>query len=154
MLKIKLTRIGKRNQPHFRIVVNEARDKRDGKYVESLGHYAPAETPKILKIDSERFEHWLKQGAQPTETVAALYTRFKSEEPFPAKTKQKLNRKAKARLAAEKSASAEAKADEETKAAKAAEVKAEKPAEETKEATPAPEAEPETKKEKQEEASK
>ena len=133
MLKIKLTRIGKRNQPHFRIVVNEAKDKRDGKYVESLGHYASAETPKILKLDVERYDHWLKQGAQPTETVAALYTRFKSGEPFPAKKKEKLNRKAKARLAAEKEAK-----ETETPVVETAKVE-EKQAEEVKEAAPAEE---------------
>lgn len=107
MLKVKLTRTGKKNQTHYRIVVNEARDKRDGKYVESLGYYAPTQTPKLLEINIERFDYWISQGAQATETVAALVEKFKSGNPFPPKTKKKLNKKAKARLAAEKEAKIE-----------------------------------------------
>lgn len=126
MLKIKLSRYGKRKQAHFRIVVNEARDKRDGKYVEMIGHYAPAQTPKILELDAKRYDYWVSQGAQPTDTVAALYKKSKSKNPFPAK-KQKLNKKAKARLAAEK----EAAAISQTEAEKPAEKPAE-PTEETK----------------------
>jgi small subunit ribosomal protein S16 len=98
MLKIKLARFGKRNQPHYRIVVNTDREKRDGKYVALLGHYAPAQSPKILEIDVAAFKEWLKKGAQPTETVAALFKRFQSKDPFPAK-KAQLSRKAKAKLA-------------------------------------------------------
>jgi len=51
MLKIKLIRFGKKNQPHYRIVIQEARTKRDGKYTAKLGHYAPAQKPKILFAD-------------------------------------------------------------------------------------------------------
>lgn len=130
MLKIKLARFGKRNQPHYRIVVNEARDKRDGSYVALLGHYAPTQEPKLLQIDVAAFDTWVKQGAQPTETVASLYTRFKSGTPFPAK-KASLSKKAKAKIAAaeeEKKAAAEAAA-----AAKEAPVEA---APEATEATP------------------
>ncbi len=108
MLKIKLARFGKRNQPHYRIVVAEARGKRDGKYVEKLGHYAPTQTPKILQIDTQKFVSWLKKGAQPTETVAALFKRFKSGKPFPAK-KKKLSKKAKAKLATKEKQTEEAK---------------------------------------------
>lgn len=103
MLKVKLTRTGKKNQAHFRIVVNEARDKRDGSYVEKLGHYAPAQIPKLLEINIERFDYWISKGAQPTDTVASLVKRFKSGNPFPTKKKKKLNKKAKARLAADPS---------------------------------------------------
>ena len=101
MLKIKLARFGKRNQPHYRIVINEARTKRDGKYVALLGHYAPTQTPKLLKIDMKAYREWMKKGAQPTETVASLAKRFESGNPFPEKTK-KMSKKAKAKLAAEK----------------------------------------------------
>jgi len=103
MLKIKLARFGKKKQPHYRIVINEARDKRDGAYVEAIGHYAPTMTPKILSIDMDKFNEWKKKGAQPTETVAALVTRFQSGNPFPPK-KPHLSKKAKAKaekLAAE-----------------------------------------------------
>ena len=54
MLKIKLARFGKRNQPHYRIVINEARDKRDGSYVEMIGHYIPAQNPKVLELDQKK----------------------------------------------------------------------------------------------------
>jgi len=99
MLKIKLARFGKKKQPHYRVVINEARDKRDGKYVEMIGSYAPTLQPKLLEIDLKKYEEWLKKGAQPTDTVLALVTRFKSGNPFPAKT-NKLSKKAKAKAAA------------------------------------------------------
>lgn len=121
MLKIKLARFGKKGQPHFRMVVNEARDKRDGSYVAKIGHYAPTQTPKILEIDVAEYDNWVKKGAQPTETVAHLYERFKSGNPFPAK-KNKISKKAKAKLAA---------AEEEKQSAPAAETPVETPVEET-----------------------
>lgn len=102
MLKIKLARFGKKHQAHYRIVVNEARDKRDGKYAALLGHYSPV-APKKLQIDVKAYEEWLTKGAQPTETVAALFKRFKSGNPFPVK-KAGLSKKAKAKLAAAKDA--------------------------------------------------
>lgn len=129
MLKIKLARFGKRGQPHYRIVVNEARDKRDGSYVAKLGHYAPTQTPKILEVDIEAYKKWVGQGAQPTDTVAALVKRYESGNPFPEK-KKKLSKKAKAKLTAEK----------EVKAAPAA-------AEAPQETTPAPKEEAEVKEE-------
>lgn len=70
MLKIKLSRTGKKHEPHFRLVVIEARDKRDGKYVENLGHYNPVS--KEFVLDTPRYEDWIKKGATPTETVASL----------------------------------------------------------------------------------
>lgn len=107
MLKIKLARFGKKKQPHYRVVINEARDKRDGSYVASIGHYAPTQTPKLLVIDLEAYKGWLAKGAQPTETVAALAARFESGNPFPEK-KPRLSRKAKAKLAVAKEAEAAA----------------------------------------------
>jgi len=100
MLKIKLARFGKKHQPHYRIVVNEARDKRDGKYTALLGHYSPV-TPKKLEIDVKAFEEWVKKGAQPTDTVASLFKRFKSGDPFPVK-KTGPSKKAKAKAEAAK----------------------------------------------------
>lgn len=97
MLKIKLARFGKRNQPHYRIIINTDREKRDGKYMAQVGHYSPAQTPKILVIDVKAYKEWLAKGAQPTPTVAALYKRFQSKNPFPPK-KAQLSRKAKAKL--------------------------------------------------------
>lgn len=105
MLKIKLARFGKKHQAHYRIVVNEARDRRDGKYVALIGHYSPV-VPKKLEIDVKVYEEWIKKGAQPTETVAALFKRFQSGNPFPTK-KAGLSKKAKAKAAAAKEESKE-----------------------------------------------
>jgi len=108
MLKIKLARFGKRRQPHYRIVINEAKDKRDGSYVAQVGRYVPTESPKVLEFNVEEYQAWVKKGAQPTETVAALFARFESGNPFPAK-KPQLSRKAKAKAEAAKKAAEEAK---------------------------------------------
>lgn len=132
MLKIKLARFGKRHQPHFRIVVNEARDKRDGKYVENLGYYAPTLQPKTLKIDLNLYDQWVKKGAQPTETVAFLVDTFRSGKPFVAK--KKISKKAAAKLQkpAEEAPAAPVEAPVETaevaKTAEPAAVEAEAPA--------------------------
>lgn len=72
MLKIKLSRTGKRNQPHYRIVVVEAKSKRDGKYTDKIGYYNPLTQPSIVKYDTKKLEYWLDQGAQPTDTVRNL----------------------------------------------------------------------------------
>jgi small subunit ribosomal protein S16 len=96
MLKIKLARFGKKNQPHFRIIVNEARSKRDGQYIALLGHYAPTANPKLLELDLKAYQDWISKGAQPTETVANLAKRVESGNPFPEKPK-KLSKKAKAK---------------------------------------------------------
>lgn len=110
MLKIKLARFGKRKQPMYRIIINEARSKRDGAYVANVGHYAPTQDPKILEIDLKAVKSWLSKGAQPTATVAALIKRYESGNPFPPK-KQQLSKKAKAKLTADKAAKSEPKAD-------------------------------------------
>ena len=93
MLKIKLARFGKKGQPHYRIVVNEAKSKRDGEYVANLGEYAPTFNPKILKLDLKAYDAWLVKGAQPTETVASLAKRAASKDPFPTK-KTRVSKKA------------------------------------------------------------
>lgn len=116
MLKIKLARFGKRKQPHYRIVINEARSKRDGMYVDVIGHYAPTQEPKLLEIDVKAYKAWVQKGAQPTDTVASLVARYESGKPFPAK-KPQLSKKAKAKLEAakeEKKAAAEAAKTEKT----------------------------------------
>lgn len=72
MLKLKLFPTGKKNQIKFRIVVAEARSKRDGKYLESIGFYDPQTDPAIIKIDKLKYNQWIKKGAQPTSTVRLL----------------------------------------------------------------------------------
>lgn len=75
MLKIKLSRLGKRGQPFYRIIVNEAKSKRDGKFIDLLGTYNPMSDPKEIKIDQVKYQDWLKKGAQPTNTVKGLFKR-------------------------------------------------------------------------------
>ena len=76
MLKIKLSRIGKRGQPFYRIIIAEAKSKRDGKYTDLIGTYNPMINPKEIKIDTKKYNDWIKKGAQPTDTVASLYKKF------------------------------------------------------------------------------
>ncbi|MBT0568361.1 30S ribosomal protein S16 [Williamsia sp. CHRR-6] len=71
-VKIKLTRLGKIRTPQYRIVVADARTRRDGRAIETIGKYHPKEEPSLIEIDSERAQYWLSVGAQPTEPVAAL----------------------------------------------------------------------------------
>lgn len=71
-VKIKLQRLGKIRTPHYRVVVADARTKRDGKVIENIGIYEPKQDPSVIKINSERAQYWLSVGAQPTESVAAL----------------------------------------------------------------------------------
>ncbi|AWT25937.1 MULTISPECIES: 30S ribosomal protein S16 [Corynebacterium] len=71
-VKIKLQRLGKIRTPHYRVVVADARTRRDGKVIENIGIYEPKADPSVIRIDSERAQHWLSVGAQPTEPVLAL----------------------------------------------------------------------------------
>lgn len=73
MVKIRLMRLGAKKNPHYRVVVVDARTKRSGDYIESLGSYDPRDTtPEPLKINTERAAHWLAQGAQPSDTALRL----------------------------------------------------------------------------------
>ena len=72
MLKIRLRRMGAKKQPFYRIVVADSRAPRDGAFVEELGYYNPITEPAELKIDNDRVKEWMKNGAQPTDTVRAL----------------------------------------------------------------------------------
>src|SRR3990167_4169458 len=67
MLKIRLMRIGAKQRPFYRVVAVDERSKRNGAYVELLGTYNPLTEPKEIKLNQERIDHWLKQGAQPSE---------------------------------------------------------------------------------------
>src|SRR6476469_2372783 len=70
--KIKLMRLGKMRAPYYRIVVADARTKRDGRSIETIGKYHPKEDPSFIEVDAERAAYWLGVGAQPTEAVAAI----------------------------------------------------------------------------------
>ena len=71
-VKIKLQRIGKIRTPHYRVVIADARTRRSGRVIENIGTYEPKAEPSVINIDSERAQHWLSVGAQPTEPVLAL----------------------------------------------------------------------------------
>ncbi|APB00484.1 30S ribosomal protein S16 [Nocardia seriolae] len=71
-VRIKLTRMGKIRNPQYRVVIADARTRRDGRAIESIGVYQPKEEPSLIEIDSERAQHWLSVGAQPTEPVKRL----------------------------------------------------------------------------------
>jgi small subunit ribosomal protein S16 len=73
-VKIKLKRLGKIREPYYRIVVADARTKRDGRAIEEIGQYHPKLEPSLIKVDSERAQYWLSVGAQPTESVQRLLT--------------------------------------------------------------------------------
>lgn len=74
MVKIRLTRCGRRNRPYYRVVVCDSRVKRDGKYIENVGTYDPLERnpEKAVFLKSQRIQYWLSVGAQPTQTVWTL----------------------------------------------------------------------------------
>jgi small subunit ribosomal protein S16 len=71
-VKIKLKRLGKIRTPQYRIVVADARTKRDGRAIEEIGKYHPKEDPSFIEVKSDRVQYWLGVGAQPTESVTAI----------------------------------------------------------------------------------
>ncbi|HSO75142.1 MAG TPA: 30S ribosomal protein S16 [Blastocatellia bacterium] len=75
LLSIRLTRRGAKKKPFYRIIVTETRSKRDGRFLENVGHYDPCRNPAEIKIDRERVEYWIARGAQPSETVRSLIKR-------------------------------------------------------------------------------
>jgi len=76
MVKIRLRRTGKKKKPSYRVVVADARAPRDGRFIESIGHYNPLTDPPTIVIDEEKALKWLQQGAKPTETVVSLLRRL------------------------------------------------------------------------------
>ena len=115
MLKIRLKRLGAKKNPSYRIVVINSTSKREGKPVQELGHYNPK--TKVMLLNLEAAQDWVKKGAQPTETVAYLMQNCNADGTLNYQKKEtvKLSKKAQAKAAAE--AEAKAKAEEEAKAA-------------------------------------
>ncbi len=72
MVKIRLRRMGAKKHPFYRIVVADSRFPRDGRFIEEIGTYNPMVEPAEVKVDAEKVKEWMKNGAQPTETVKAL----------------------------------------------------------------------------------
>jgi len=140
-VKIRLLRMGKIRNPQYRIVVADSRTKRDGRAIEYVGLYHPKEEPSRIEVNSERVQHWLSVGAQPSEPVVAIlsktgdWQKFKGlpapAEPLkvaPARASRTAAYEAEAKAAAGL-AETETKAKPAKKAAKAAGAKAETPAE-------------------------
>lgn len=72
MVRIRLRRQGLKQQPTYRIIITEGRSKRDGRFIENIGHYNPRSEPAEVVVNSERAKHWLSVGAQPSEAVLRL----------------------------------------------------------------------------------
>lgn len=73
MVKIRLKRMGAKKKPFYRVVVTDSRTPRDGRFIEELGYYNPMVEPNDVKIDAEKAQKWLSNGAQPTDRVKALF---------------------------------------------------------------------------------
>lgn len=74
-VKIRLKRIGAKKNPYYRVVVADSRSPRDGKFIEEIGTYDPMKEPSLVNIDADKAAAWLKNGAQPTETVKSLFVK-------------------------------------------------------------------------------
>ena len=72
MVKIRLRRMGAKKAPYYRIVVADSRSPRDGRCIEEIGTYNPLTEPSTIAVDTEKAQQWIKNGAQPTDTVKAL----------------------------------------------------------------------------------
>ena len=79
MVRLRLTRMGRKKQPFYRIVAADSRAPRDGRFIESIGHFNPMKEPTELKLDLERVDYWMGVGASPSETVMALIKRVRGE---------------------------------------------------------------------------
>ena len=78
MVRLRLTRRGAKKRPFYRVVAADQRAPRDGRFIEMLGYYDPMKSPRLLKMDLERVDHWLSKGAQPTDTVKMLIARART----------------------------------------------------------------------------
>ncbi|MGI8968625.1 MAG: 30S ribosomal protein S16 [Chloroflexota bacterium] len=75
-VKIRLRRVGAKHQPSYRIVVADSRSPRDGRYLDQVGFYNPVPNPALIRIDEEKAISWLRRGAEPTDTVTKLLSKF------------------------------------------------------------------------------
>jgi small subunit ribosomal protein S16 len=71
-VRVRLTRVGSKKNPIWRVVVADGRSPRDGRFIETIGHYNPQTEPSTILIDDDRMQHWLDRGAQPSGTVKQL----------------------------------------------------------------------------------
>ncbi len=114
MVKIRLTRTGKKGEPHYRVIVINTREKRESKAIEYLGYYNPRSNPSKFEVDVERIKYWLSVGAQPTETVARFLSKQKLFNKIEKKYSKKPGKKTQernAKLAEKTKATAETKSE-------------------------------------------
>lgn len=71
-VKIRLRRMGAKKAPFYRIVVADSRYPRDGRFIEEIGYYDPTKSPSVVKVDADKAKEWIKNGAQPTDTVKKI----------------------------------------------------------------------------------
>ncbi len=113
-VKIRLMRMGKKKHPTYRVVVADSRSPRDGRNIETIGHYRPRQDPSGSDIDGEKALAWLRKGAQPTEqvqkllTVSGVWAQFESEKGGRVDTKLARRRLDDPKAAAKKATTAEA----------------------------------------------
>ena len=81
MVKIRLKRIGAKNAPVYRVVVADSRWPRDGKFIEEIGTYRPIQKDNNFQLDLERVDYWIKNGAQPSDTVTSFINKLRREPP-------------------------------------------------------------------------
>ena len=92
-VKMRLTRLGDKKTPFYRIVIADSRVARDAKYIDLIGTYNPLTSPEEIKIDSEKAITWIKNGAQPTETVKTLLKKAGVEQPKKSEKNAKKSKK-------------------------------------------------------------
>jgi small subunit ribosomal protein S16 len=80
MVRIRLTRLGAKKRPFYRVIIADSRSPRDGRFIEQVGYYDPMKQPFELKLQLDRIDHWIGQGAKPSETVERLITRARAAE--------------------------------------------------------------------------
>lgn len=141
-VKIRLKRMGSKKNPFYRIVVADSRKPRDGRFIEEIGYYNPLTEPKILRVDADKANSWIKNGAKPTDTVERLFKenavyeatgnfdntdvqKAKREEKMAAERKARAEREAELDRLDEEAKEKKAKEAEEAKAAAAAAAEAE-----------------------------
>ena len=71
-VKIRLARHGSKKRPYYRVVVADSRSPRDGRFIEEIGYYDPTKEPTVVNLDADKAKTWLKNGAQPTDTVKVI----------------------------------------------------------------------------------
>ncbi len=75
MVKLRLNRMGAKRQPFYRIVAADSRSPRDGRFIEVVGNYDPTKNPALINVDEEKVMNWIRNGAQPTDTVRSLLSK-------------------------------------------------------------------------------